>query len=136
MSDTTTPTPTTPAADTITALTDPAELRTLRTLVTDRLATVLTHTHGDEITPGRRVRLIRISPVCMANLTGTVQPHATGKKTTGRADVLLDESSTEALRRDHRVENTRRATRPADDVKRHLLPSIPLDCMILADHDS
>ncbi|MEU9420971.1 hypothetical protein [Streptomyces sp. NPDC048272] len=86
------------------------------------------------ITPGNRVRLISITPVYLANLTGTTQ--ATTGRSKARLDVLLDESSTEALRRDHRVDNTNRVKRPAPDMRRKLLHGIPTDCMILAENDS
>jgi len=116
------------------AITNPAALRALRADVSCRLAAL--YENGTDITPGRRIRLVGITPVVLINLTGHVQAEATGNKKTDRLDVLLDESSTEALRRDHRVDNTRRATRPADTTVRQLLTSIPVGCMILADGDS
>ncbi|MGW2937670.1 hypothetical protein ACWDA7_39000 [Streptomyces sp. NPDC001156] len=118
------------------AVTTPDELRALRGDISERLAVALNEEHGDAIVPGRRVRLVRITPVCMVNLTGIVQAGATGKKKKDRYDVLLDESSTEALRNDPRVDNTRRATRPEPGVLRQLLPFVPIECMILADRDS
>lgn len=89
---------------------------------------------AQDVNLGRRVRLIGISPACLKNLTGTTLP-STGHSTSHR-DVLLDESSTEALRRDDRADNTRRITRPAPDVKRHLLRDIPTAYMLTADNDS
>ncbi|MGW9033229.1 hypothetical protein ACWGQ5_56985 [Streptomyces sp. NPDC055722] len=118
------------------AVTTPDELRALRGDISERLAVALNEEHGDAIVPGRRVRLVRNTPVCMVNLTGIVQADATGKKKKDRYDVLLDESSTEALRNDPRVDNTRRAERPEPGVLRQLVPSIPIECMILADRDS
>ncbi|WP_031102300.1 hypothetical protein [Streptomyces sp. NRRL S-1896] len=87
------------------------------------------------IKPGRRVRLVRISPACLNGLTGTTQTDPDSRATT-RLDVLLDESSTEFLRRDHRVGNTRKVNVPAPDVTRHLLPGIPTACMFYAENDS
>lgn len=89
----------------------------------------------EDITPGRRVRLVNISPVCLNGLTGITQANPTSRATT-RLDVLLDESSTEYLRRDHRVGNTRKVKVPAPDVTRHLLPGIPMGCMFRAENDS
>ncbi|MEU1596669.1 hypothetical protein ABZ468_28415 [Streptomyces sp. NPDC005708] len=117
-------------------ITEPDELRALRADVSERLAVALNERHGDAIVPGRRVRLVRITPVCMVNLTGIVQADATGKRKTNRYDVLLDESSTQALRQDPRVDNTHRATRPEPGVLRQLVTSVPTKCMILADRDS
>ncbi|MGX1886790.1 hypothetical protein [Streptomyces sp. NPDC055287] len=88
------------------------------------------------ITPGRRVRLIHIKPVCLANLTGTTMPLPAGSRSTTRLDVLLDESSTEALRQDYRVDNTNKVKRPGPDVKRFRLHGIPTGSMILAENDS
>ncbi|MFF3256996.1 hypothetical protein ACFYWP_39850 [Actinacidiphila glaucinigra] len=122
--------------------TDVAGLRALRSAIGTRLATIHreagidTTLPGVGITPGCRVRLTRISPVAAMNLTGTVQEAATGKKTYNRYDILLDESSTIALRADHRVENSRKISKPQDDAVRHLMPSVPIDCMLLADGDS
>ncbi|MFJ5635248.1 hypothetical protein ACIQF5_21755 [Streptomyces goshikiensis] len=86
------------------------------------------------ITPGCRVRLVSITPVCLVNLTGTTQATTSRSKT--RLDVLLDESSTEARRRDHRVDSTNKVSRPAPDEQRTLLRDIPTGCMLLADNDS
>lgn len=66
----------------------------------------------ENIQPGRRVRLVNISPVCLNGLTGTTQRNPHSRATT-RLDVLLDESSTEIfLRRDPRVANTRKVKAP------------------------
>lgn len=89
----------------------------------------------ETIKPGRRVRLVSISPVCLNGLTGTTQANPASRATT-RLDVLLDESSTEFLRRDHRVGSTRRVTVPAPDVPRQLLTGIPTSCMFYAENDS
>ncbi|MET8816390.1 hypothetical protein ABZW47_30870 [Streptomyces sp. NPDC004549] len=89
----------------------------------------------ENITPGRRVRLVSISPVCLNGLTGTTQINPSSRATT-RLDVLLDESSTEFLRRDHRVGNTRKVKVPGPDVTRQLLNGIPTDCMFYAENDS
>lgn len=128
---------TTPTADTVNAITDLDELRTLLAAVTARLATLLDTAHGQEIVPGRRVRIaINITPICVAHLTGTTQPSSTGHEKAGRIDVLLDETSTEAMRRDHRVLATRRVTGPDENTKRHLLRQMPTGSLLLADHDS
>ncbi|MFF8595269.1 hypothetical protein ACF061_28290 [Streptomyces sp. NPDC015220] len=58
----------------------------------------------EDIKPGRRVRLVDIKSACLNGLTGTTQLNPNPRVT--RLDVLLDESSTELLRRDHRVGNT------------------------------
>ncbi|MFJ5635249.1 hypothetical protein ACIQF5_21760 [Streptomyces goshikiensis] len=97
-------------------------------------AEIPTATTAQAITPGQRVRLIGISPACLKNLTGTTQ--ATTGRSTARLDVLLDESSTEALRRDDRVDNTRKVTRPSPHAKRHLLHGIPTAYLLTADNDS
>ncbi|MGW3932954.1 hypothetical protein ACWECC_33405 [Streptomyces microflavus] len=89
----------------------------------------------ENIEPGRRVRLVGISPVCLNGLTGTTQANPASRATT-RLDVLLDESSTEFLRRDHRVNNTRKVKAPGPDVTRHVLPGVPTDCMFYAENDS
>ncbi|MFF9158357.1 hypothetical protein ACF1AB_39725 [Streptomyces sp. NPDC014846] len=88
----------------------------------------------EDIQPGRRVRLVNISPASLNGLTGTTQVNANGRVT--RLDVLLDESSTEFLRRDHRVGNTRKVKAPAADVARKLVPRVPNDCMFYAESDS
>jgi len=88
------------------------------------------------ITPDRRVRLIGISPACLINLTGTTQPLPPHSRSTTRLNVLLDESSTEALRQDGRVDNTKRIKRPGPDVSRLLLDAVPTVCMMLAENDS
>ncbi|MEU6293061.1 hypothetical protein K388_07334 [Streptomyces sp. KhCrAH-43] len=87
------------------------------------------------ITPGRRVRLVGISPACLNGLTGTTQANPASRATT-RLDVLLDESSTEFLRRDHRVHNTRKVKVPAPDVTQQLLTGVPTDCMFYAENDN
>ncbi|MFF7858737.1 hypothetical protein [Streptomyces sp. NPDC007904] len=89
----------------------------------------------EAIKPGRRVRLVNIGPVCLNGLTGTTQANPASRATT-RLDVLLDESSTEFLRRDHRVHNTRKIKVPAPDVTRQLLHGIPTACMFYAENDS
>ncbi|MFF1680735.1 hypothetical protein ACFVYG_32445 [Streptomyces sp. NPDC058256] len=130
-------TSTIPTTDTVNALTDPDELRALRTAVNARLAALLDDAHGQAIVPGRRVRVaINITPICVAHLTGTTQPSATGHEKNGRIDVLLDESSTEAMRRDHRVHATRRVTAPDQNTTRHLLTQLPTGSLMLADHDN
>ncbi|MEU6104505.1 hypothetical protein [Streptomyces flaveolus] len=88
------------------------------------------------ITPGRRIRLIRITPVCLTNLTGTTQALPGRSRSKTRFDVLLDESSTQALRQDRRVDNTNRVDRPAPGIERFLLHGIPTACMLLAENDS
>ncbi|MEU9593486.1 hypothetical protein AB0D84_27700 [Streptomyces sp. NPDC048193] len=93
-------------------------------------------TPSASITPGRRIRLIRITPVCLTNLTGTTQALPDGSRSKTRFDVLLDESSTQALRQDHRVDNTTRIDRPAPNIERFLLHGIPTICMLLAENDS
>ncbi|MEU6071891.1 hypothetical protein ABZ864_47610 [Streptomyces sp. NPDC047082] len=121
---------TTPTADTITALTDTGELRVLRTAATARLAALLADQHGTTPAPGRRARIdSSVSPLVLANLTGTIEDEPSSKP--GFCYLLLDESSTEALRRDHRAGRRR----PAAATKRQRL-HIPTDCLMLADHDS
>ncbi|MFE1781577.1 hypothetical protein ACFW9F_03035 [Streptomyces sp. NPDC059506] len=88
----------------------------------------------EDIKPGRRVRLVNISPAPLNGLTGTTQTNPNPRVT--RLDVLLDESSTEFLRRDHRVGNTRKIKAPTPDVIRQLLTRIPNDCMFYAENDS
>ncbi|WP_331732987.1 hypothetical protein OG613_49055 (plasmid) [Streptomyces sp. NBC_00015] len=88
----------------------------------------------EDIKPGRRVRLVNISPASLNGLTGTTQTNPNTRAT--RLDVLLDESSTEFLRRDHRVGNTRKVKVPAPDVTRKLLTRVPNDCMFYAENDS
>ncbi|KNE81393.1 hypothetical protein AB0B04_18830 [Streptomyces xinghaiensis] len=88
----------------------------------------------EDIKPGRRVRLVNISPASLNGLTGTTQTNSNPRVT--RLDVLLDESSTDFLRRDHRVGNTRKIKVPAPDVTRQLLTRIPNDCMFYAESDS
>lgn len=89
----------------------------------------------EDIKPGRRVRLVSITPACLNGLTGTTQANPASRATT-RLDVLLDESSTEFLRRDHRVRNTRMVEVPGPDVTRQLLNRIPTACMFYAENDS
>ncbi|MFD7409580.1 hypothetical protein ACFV7R_44855 [Streptomyces sp. NPDC059866] len=73
------------------------------------------------ILPGRIGRInTTIRPVCLRRLTGTVgQPNKTGS----RFDFLLDEDSTDQLRRD--PTNTR-FTIPEDE-KRYRIPKVPAD---------
>lgn len=87
----------------------------------------------ENIKPGRRIRVVNIKPASLNGLTGTTQTNPNPRVT--RLDVLLDESSTEFLRRDLRVANTR-IKAPAPDVTRHLLTRIPNDCMFYAENDS
>ncbi|MFJ6650782.1 hypothetical protein ACIQPS_34720 [Streptomyces sp. NPDC091290] len=89
----------------------------------------------EDIKPGRRVRLVSISPACLNGLTGITQADPASRATT-RLDVLLDESSTEFLRRDHRVHNTRKVKVPGPDVTRQLLRGIPTGGMFYAENDS
>lgn len=126
--------PTSPTRTALDVFTEPYELHGLREEITERLAVALNTQHGDRIAVGRRIRLIDMSPVCLTNLTGTAQPPTATPKA-ARFDVLLDPSSTEALRRDHRVDHTSRVDRPAADTTRHRLRSIPAEHMILADND-
>lgn len=79
------------------------------------------------IAPGRTGRIgTTITPACLRLLTGTVQqPNRTGS----RFDFLLDEASTERLRRD--PSNTR--FRFADDEKRYRLAKVPAACIELTD---
>ncbi|MEU7031595.1 hypothetical protein AB0A60_33470 [Streptomyces sp. NPDC046275] len=117
-------------ADTLAALTDAAELRALRDAVTARLAAVLNDQHGAAPAPGRRVRVdSSVTPLVLANLTGTIEEEPSSKP--GFAHMLLDESSTQALRRDHRAGRRRP---PATTTRARLL--IPTACLLLADHDS
>ncbi|MFJ5951412.1 hypothetical protein [Streptomyces noursei] len=88
-----------------------------------------------DIKPGRRVRIFNISPACLNGLTGITQANPTSRATT-RLDVLLDESSTELLRRDTRVGKTRKTKVPGPDVTRQLLNGIPTACMFYAENDS
>ncbi|MFC9117891.1 hypothetical protein ACFTWN_31725 [Streptomyces sp. NPDC057092] len=89
----------------------------------------------EDIKPGRRVRLVGISPACLNGLTGITQADPASRATT-RLDVLLDESSTEFLRRDPRVHNTRKVKVPGPDVTRQLLRGIPTGGMFYAENDS
>ncbi|MFI6278042.1 hypothetical protein [Streptomyces sp. NPDC050988] len=88
----------------------------------------------EDIKPGRRVRLVNISPASLNGLTGTTQTNPSSRVT--RLDVLLDESSTDFLRRDHRARASSKITVPAPDVTRELLTRIPNDCMFYAENDS
>ncbi|MFF9607864.1 hypothetical protein ACF1GY_37375 [Streptomyces sp. NPDC014684] len=88
----------------------------------------------EAIEPGRRVRLVNIKPASLNGLIGTTQRNPSSRVT--RLDVLLDESSTEFLRRDLRVGNTRNIKAPAADVTRKLLPRVPNECMFYAENDS
>ncbi|MFF9607436.1 hypothetical protein ACF1GY_35035 [Streptomyces sp. NPDC014684] len=65
----------------------------------------------EDIESGRRVRLVNIKPASPNGLTGTTQANRSSRVT--RLDVLLDESSTEFLRRDRRVAGTRMIKAPA-----------------------
>ncbi|WP_405416416.1 hypothetical protein [Streptomyces rubiginosohelvolus] len=86
------------------------------------------------IEPGRRVRLVNLTPVSWNGLTGITQTNPNSRVT--RLDVLLDESSTEFLRRDVRAQDNRRVTVPGPDVTRIVVPRIPNDCMFYAENDS
>ncbi|MGW3335758.1 hypothetical protein ACWDF9_35070 [Streptomyces rubiginosohelvolus] len=89
----------------------------------------------ENIEPGRRVRLVNIkSPASWNGLTGTTQTNPNPRVT--RLDVLLDESSTEFLRRDYRAHDNRRVKVPAPDITRKLLTRIPNVCMFYAENDS
>jgi hypothetical protein len=126
-----------PAAAALEAVTDPDELRTLRDTLTRRIADDLERQHGDQIVPGRRVRIgTNITPKLLAYLTGTTQASAPGTANPNRIDVLLDESSTRALRDDYRVQTTRRVAAPGPNVTRYLLPRLPVGSLTPADHDS
>ncbi|WP_309051720.1 hypothetical protein [Streptomyces sp.] len=79
------------------------------------------------ITPGRTARIgTTITPACLRLLTGTVQQP---NRTRSRFDFLLDEASTERLRRD--PSNTR--FRVADGEKRYRLAKVPAACIELTD---
>jgi hypothetical protein len=80
------------------------------------------------ITPGRTGRITAtIRPACLRLLTGTVQqPNRTGT----RFDFLLDEASTERLRRDP---NNGTRFRIAKDEKRYRLAKVPASCIELTD---
>jgi hypothetical protein len=88
----------------------------------------------ENIKPGRRVRLVNISPASWNGLTGTTQTNPNSRVT--RLDVLLDESSTEFLRRDYRAHGSSRVKVPGPDVTRHVISRIPNDCMFYAENDS
>ena len=88
----------------------------------------------ETIKPGRRVRLVNIKPASFNGLTGTTQTNPNPRVT--RLDVLLDESSTELLRRDHRARASSTIKVPAPDVTRQLLTRIPNVCMFYAENDS
>ncbi|MFG2767814.1 hypothetical protein [Streptomyces rubiginosohelvolus] len=89
----------------------------------------------EHVEPGRRVRLVNIkSPASWNGLTGTTQTNPSPRVT--RLDVLLDESSTEFLRRDFRAHDNRRVTVPGPDTTRIVVPRIPNDCMFYAENDS
>lgn len=79
------------------------------------------------ILPGRLGRInTTITPACLRRLTGTVgQPN----KTSSRFDFLLDEDSSDQLRRD--PHNTR-FTVP-DGEKRYRLAKVPAACIDLTD---
>ncbi|MGW2863396.1 hypothetical protein [Streptomyces sp. NPDC001205] len=79
------------------------------------------------ITPGRRARITAIRPVFLAGLTGTVQEPNRGAT---RWQFLLDEDSTNALRRDPRATFT-----VPDDTARFRIPGkgIPAGCIELLD---
>lgn len=79
------------------------------------------------ILPGRIGRInTTITPACLRRLTGTVgAPNKTGS----RFDFVLDEDSTEQLRRD--PHNTR-FTIPKDQ-KRYRVPRVPAACIELTD---
>ncbi|MEU6653391.1 hypothetical protein ABZ904_29140 [Streptomyces sp. NPDC046900] len=79
------------------------------------------------ISPGRIGRInTTIRPACLRHLTGTVgQPNRTG----GRFDFVLDENSTEQLRRD--PQNTRFTVSQGE--KRYRIPKIPASCNELTD---
>ncbi|WP_406469829.1 hypothetical protein [Streptomyces sp. NBC_01615] len=80
------------------------------------------------ITPGRTGRISTgITPACLRLLTGTVQqPNRTGT----RFDFLLDEASTERLRRDP---NNGSRFRIATDETRYRLQKVPASCIELTD---
>ncbi|MFF3959678.1 hypothetical protein ACFYY1_41890 [Streptomyces sp. NPDC001890] len=88
----------------------------------------------ENIEPGRRVRLVNISPASWNGLTGTTQTNPNNRVT--RLDVLLDESSTEFLRRDYRAHGSSMVKVPAPDTTRHVIPRIPNGCMFYAENDS
>ncbi|MEU0949858.1 hypothetical protein ABZ379_45460 [Streptomyces canus] len=78
------------------------------------------------ILPGRIGRIgTLITPACLRRLTGTVgKPNKTGS----RFDFVLDEDSTDQLRRDPR----NRFSIPEDE-KRFRIPKIPASCIELTD---
>nr|WP_107905357.1 hypothetical protein [Streptomyces chartreusis] len=79
------------------------------------------------IFPGRLGRInTTISRPCLRRLTGTV---GKANRTGSRFDLLLDEDSTEQLRRDPRNQHY---TVP-QDVKRYALEKIPAACIELTD---
>ncbi|WP_369383296.1 hypothetical protein [Streptomyces sp. cg36] len=77
------------------------------------------------ILPGRTARIdTTIRPACLRRLTGTVgQPNSTGS----RFDFVLDEDSTEQLRRD--PNNTRFTVR--EDQTRYRISKVPAACIEL-----
>ncbi|WP_043687457.1 hypothetical protein [Streptomyces xylophagus] len=81
---------------------------------------------GPVILPGRTGRIdTTITPACLRRLTGTVgAPNKTGS----RFDFVLDEDSTEQLRRDPR----NRFTIP-EDQQRYRVPRVPAACIELTD---
>ncbi|MFD4243654.1 hypothetical protein ACFWP3_18960 [Streptomyces sp. NPDC058525] len=86
-------------------------------------------TTAQTITPGGRARIIsNITPLVLANLTGTIEDTANKP---GRCTLYLDASSTEALRRDHRAGHRR----PADNTRRARV-TVPTACLIPADNDN
>lgn len=92
------------------------------------------------IEPGRRVRLVNLTSASLNGLTGTTQAipsnRVSKRATVPRLDVLLDESSTDFLRRDFRVGNNRKITAPAPDLTRKLVTGVPTDSMFYAENDS
>ncbi|MGW3390518.1 hypothetical protein [Streptomyces cinereoruber] len=84
----------------------------------------------EDIKPGRRVRVnSRIRPLVLANLTGTIEDKPSSKP--DFTWVMLDESSTQALRQDHRAGSRR----PSDTTTRVRL-HIPTACLMSAENDS
>jgi hypothetical protein len=117
------------ALDTITALTDPNDLRTLRTELNQHLAELLTAAHGENIVIGRRVRVTSdVTPLLLVNLTGDVVDGPNPKKS--HRYVLLDESATKVLRGDHRAGKNRP---PAATTRARI--RVAVDCLVLADND-
>lgn len=111
----------------IAQLPSPQDIAPVQEACSQRLLT-LDRAARPVIAPGRHIKITDIRPAVLAGLTGTVQEP---NKTRTRWQVLLDEDSTSALRRDPR---NIKFTVP-DDVSRYRIPGkgVPAGCLELLD---